>query len=404
MTVIILTQYYPPEIGAPQARLSALAEYLAREGHEVTVLTAMPNYPIGKVYDGYGGPLKKEMRNGVRLIRSWIYPAQSAGMVPRLLNYFSFVVSSLVAGLLLLRKADYLMTESPPLFLGLTGFVLSRAKRARWIFNVSDLWPESAVHLGKIKGGSRSHKMGLWIERFCYRHAWLVSGQAAGIVRDIETHHPHVRTYLLSNGVFVKNFGPERRDGTLHEQLGSGNACVAIYAGLHGIAQGLDQILSAVADLAGPLKIVFVGDGPEKQLLMDKARSMRLNSVEFRAPVKASEIPAYLASADVILVPLAVDLPGAIPSKLYEGMASARPVLLVASGEPARIVEKYECGLVVKPGDIRGLRAALETLCQDANARDAMGAAGRRAAVAHYDRETILSQFVSMLNRELTTA
>src|SRR5262245_54802522 len=138
----ILTQYYPPEMGAPQARLSHLAGELARAGHEVVVLTAMPNYPKGRVFDGYGGFRRTEMRNGVRWIRSWLHPTQDVGLLPRLTSYGSFAFSSVIVGSLSLRHLDYLVTESPPLFLGPSGYLLSRRLGARWIFNVSDLWPE----------------------------------------------------------------------------------------------------------------------------------------------------------------------------------------------------------------------------------------------------------------------
>ena len=153
MRIGILTQYYPPEMGAPQARLSHLAGRFLQQGHQVVVLTAMPNYPHGHIFPGYGGFVRREDREGVSVIRCWLYPAQSARLVPRLASYFSFVLSSLLFGLFMLRRLDYLMTESPPLFLGVSGWLLALRTRARWIFNVSDLWPESAVHLGVVSDG-----------------------------------------------------------------------------------------------------------------------------------------------------------------------------------------------------------------------------------------------------------
>src|SRR5215471_1593192 len=141
MRLTLLTQYYPPETGAPQARLSELASHFIRRGHSVTVLTAMPNYPKGKIYPGYRTPLKKEQLLGVNVIRSFIYPTQRANFVRRMANYLSFTLSSAIVGSFLLRRTDYLLVESPPLFLGLSAAWLSVLKRARLIFNVSDLWP-----------------------------------------------------------------------------------------------------------------------------------------------------------------------------------------------------------------------------------------------------------------------
>ncbi|MEJ2648328.1 MAG: glycosyltransferase family 4 protein, partial [Sedimentisphaerales bacterium] len=244
MKFIIHTQYYIPEIGAPQARLSELAEKMLAGGHEVTVITALPNYPLGQLYAGFGGIFKREVRNGVSIIRTWIYPTKSVELLPRLFNYFSFVISSLLLGILFLPRADYLITESPPLFLGISGFLLSRLKRAKWIFNVSDLWPESAVRLGVIGEGfplTISEKL----ELFCYQKAWLVTGQSAEILRGVKHKCPKGNTFHLSNGVDSTLFRPELRSGDLHNELGEGVECVAIYAGLHGIAQGLNQIIEA---------------------------------------------------------------------------------------------------------------------------------------------------------------
>src|SRR5262245_5670315 len=142
MHFTVLSQYYPPEVGAPQARLSELAAHFVRRGHSVTVLTAMPNYPIGRIQAGYGGMLLREQKEGIGVIRTFIFPTKETGFLYRLANYFSFVISSTIIGSLFLRRSDYLLVESPPLFLGLSGIWLSRIKRARMIFNVSDLWPE----------------------------------------------------------------------------------------------------------------------------------------------------------------------------------------------------------------------------------------------------------------------
>ena len=177
MNLTLLTQYYPPEIGAPQARLSELAAHFVRRGHCVTVLTAMPNYPTGKIYPGYGGVLRRQQQAGVNVIRTFIYPTQRATFVRRMTNYLSFTLSSVITGSILLRRADYLMVESPPIFLGLSGTWLSRLKHARLIFNVSDLWPESAVRLGVLQAQGLSFRVSAWLENFCYRHAWLITGQ-----------------------------------------------------------------------------------------------------------------------------------------------------------------------------------------------------------------------------------
>jgi glycosyltransferase involved in cell wall biosynthesis len=407
MHLIILTQYYPPEIGAPQRRLSELAERMVKAGHSVTVLTAMPNYPLGRLHDGYGGLMRRETRDGVEVIRTFIYPTQKAALLHRLSNYFSFVLSSLLIGTVVLRRADFLMVESPPLFLGLSAFWLSAIKRARLIFNVSDLWPESAVRLHIIREGSTAHRLSAWLERVCYRTAWLVSGQSRSILSDIEARFPGKPTFRLSNGVDVRKFALEVRDPAARARIAdTPDAIVVLYAGLHGLAQGLAQAVAAAEQLRDDphVRFVLVGDGPEKAALVADAAARGLDNIRFLDPVPAGDVPALLYAADILLVPLKEFIPGAVPSKLYESMASGRPVLVVAEGEPAEIVHTYEVGRVAMPGDIDAIVGALRELASDPALRDRLGANGRAAAEAHFNRDTIVAGFITHLEQALSPA
>ena len=399
----LLTQYFPPEIGAPQARLSELASHFVRKGHAVTVLTAMPNYPTGKIHPGYGGVLRREKQNGADVVRTFIYPTQRVSLVPRMANYFSFVVSSSITGSILLRRTDYLLVESPPLFLGLAGMWLSLLKRARTIFNVSDLWPESAVRLGLLQPESLSFRLSAGLESFCYSRAWLVTGQSKTILEDIKARFPDRPTFHLSNGVDTRIFSADRATAQTRALLNGTGELVALYAGLHGIAQGLDQVLEAAEALRdeSSLQFVLIGDGPEKKSLLEQARKRQLSNVRFMDPLPAKEIPSLIAAADIVIVPLKTYIPGAVPSKLYEAMASGRPVVLVADGEAAEIVRDHQAGLVVKPGDINGLVQALCTLCAQPSLRQTLGANGRRAAEQFFDRAQIADRFIKHLETNL---
>lgn len=399
MRIAFLTQYYPPELGAPQARLSELAAHFTARGHAVDVLTAMPNYPAGKIHPGYGGLLRRETVAGARVLRSFIYPTQRADFLHRLTNYFSFVVSSAVVGTAALPRPDYLLVESPPLFLGYAGVWLSRVKGARMIFNVSDLWPESAVSLGMVRRESRAYSLSARLEAWCYRKAWLVTGQSAEILADVSRRFPAVSTYHLSNGCDTEAFHPGvARPGV----FGEGGGAVVLYAGLHGLAQGLDQLLDAAGLLrGGPARFVLVGEGPVKRDLVAGAGTRGLENVEFRDPVPKTEMPALVASADIVVVPLKKYIPGAVPSKLYEAMASARPVVLVAEGEAAEILRRADAGIVVRPGDVEGLAAAVRALAADPALRRRLGENGRRAAVERYDRARIADRFIGLLEQRL---
>ncbi len=395
----IHTQYYLPEIGAPQARLSALAERATQRGHQVTVLTAMPNYPRGKIYPGYGGIFCKEKMNGVDILRSFIYPTQNTDILQRLTNYFSFVFSSATIGSLRLNNIDFLLTESPPLFLGMSGFLLSRLKRSRWIFNVSDLWPKSAAFLDVLSESGLAYRISSWLERFCYHRAWLVSGQSESILDDISQRFPRCRTFHFSNGVDTKKFAADIGNKQFSRGLGTNNEFIVTYAGLHGIAQGLDQIIRVASQLQEKkgLRFVLIGDGPEKEQLVKMARKINLSNVTFLDPCPKDEIPPLLAASNLILVPLKKHLPGAVPSKLYEAMASSKPVILVAEGEAADIVNRTRSGIVITPGDINGIKETIVMLKKSPSHCKKLGKNGREAAQNYFDRTTIVDRFIDYL-------
>jgi colanic acid biosynthesis glycosyl transferase WcaI len=405
MRIVVHTQYYPPEIGAAPNRLSALVHGLANAGHEVTVLTAMPNYPMGRYHPGYGGLVRRENHSGSDLVRTFIYPTQSSGMAKRLLCYFSFVLSSVALGGHFLDRPDYIFTESPPLFLGISGFLLSRWKRAKWIFNVSDLWPESAVRLGVVKPGL-ALRLSELLEAFYYRRAWLVSGQSREIVQSIKKRFPHVPTFYLPNGVDTQRFHPNCSTAEIRALLRSGPGCVVLYAGLHGLAQGLGQIIGAADRLRGDPSITFalVGDGPVKRELISEAEARGLHNIKFLDPMPQDRMPALVAAADIVLVPLKARIPGAVPSKLYEAMSSGRALIVIASGEAAEIVSRHRAGVVVSPGDIQGLTTALLDLARNSSYREQLGAQARRAATTHFDRSVSIARFIRHLEEQLRIA
>lgn len=393
--ILIHTQYYQPEIGAPQTRLAGMARELIENGFEVSVLTAMPNYPTGKLFPGYAGFQRREKEDQIEIFRTFIFPTQSTSYFLRLLNYFSFVISSFVIGLFII-KADVIITESPPIFLGITGFLLSRIKKAKWIFNVSDLWPESAVELGVIQRSGWQFKLTSKLESFFYRNAWLVTGQSRAIVQNIRKRFPGINPYHLSNGIDPGRFSPGQKkysDGKIK----------VVYAGLHGIAQGLDQLILAAELLKEyqHLEFFLIGDGPGKRELMNSAHLKKLDRVFFLNPVPNAEMPLILNDADILIVPLKRQLTGAVPSKLYEAMAAGKPVILVAGGEAAEIVKENGCGLVVAPGDKTGLVSAIEYLSVNSEQRIKMGLNGRKAVVEKYNRKTIVRGFIKYLVSKL---
>ena len=400
MRVAILSQYYSPEIGAPQARLSALASALRDRGHDVFVLTAFPNYPTGHLYEGYGGLFASEVIEGVRVFRSWVYPTISKWMPSRLFGYLSFAVSALFNGLVRLPRVDYLVTESPPLSLAPIGLLLAKTKRARWILNVSDLWPDSIDLLGVRAPGSLM-RAARALERFSYRRAWLVTGQTKGIIEAVATRSPRTSVRFFPNGVDTRRFVPGPGAKSASSSAAANDACNFVYAGLHGLAQGLDQILEALAVVDRPeVRVTFIGDGPEKTALLERSKRLGLKTVRFMDPIPHDEVPAALSRADVALVPLRIPIAEAVPSKLYEALAAGLPVLLISRGEAERLIEEAGAGVTVQPGDIDGLAGAMRFLADEAAAREEMSSRGRDFVARRFDRKRINDELIDFLEAQ----
>ncbi|MDO9374450.1 MAG: glycosyltransferase family 4 protein, partial [Ferruginibacter sp.] len=264
MKVLILTQYFPPETGAPQNRLHSLAGYIADLGAEVSILTAMPNYPQMEIKEGYKGKwFKKEADGKLTIYRSWIFVAKGKGVLLRLCNYFSFVFTSLIIGLIKIKRHDIIICESPPLFLGLSALVLKWIMRSKLVFNVSDLWPESAEKLGIVTNKALlgvSYKL----EEILYKNSSLVSGQTQGIIANIMQRFPGVNTVWLPNGIDFNQYDVSANGDTFRTNYGvTAEDFVLMYAGIVGHAQGLDVILEAAEILKTNQEIKFfiVGDG-----------------------------------------------------------------------------------------------------------------------------------------------
>lgn len=394
MRLLIATQYYPPEMGAPQARLSELATRLRDKGHTVSVLTAMPNYPTGKVFKGYRHKLwMQEEINGILVTRTWIHPSNSARALPRLLSYLSFVLSCICLGPWRLGRQDVVLFESPPLFLVPAGLLLGRFTGAKVIMNVSDIWPDILVRGGYATSGVFLKAM-YWLEQFGYEHADVVALTNPGAMHQIEERFPHVRTTVISNGVDTGFFRPDLRSQQIRTSLGAGPGDFLVgYCGLHGLAQGLDVVIHAAERLRHQAKIKFflMGDGPVKRHLLDLAASKKLNNVAFHDPRPKKEIPPILAACDVSLVPLVVRLPGTMPSKFYEALSAGVPAMVAKGCEAEPLVRKYNVGRAFEPTSDEEMAAGILELAQDP---DQMASIRRNCVelAKRFDRNVIAEQ------------
>jgi len=404
MRILILTQYYPPEAGAAQNRLSDLARRLAESGHTITVLTALPSYPKGEIFEGYRGCFTVvEQSDGIRIIRTWIYPLRMPSFGVRLLNYLSFAFSSVALGAWKIGKQDCVVAESPPLFLLISGFIISWLKRSSFVLNVSDLWPASAVAMGILRSRVLI-ALSTRLEEFLYRRSDLITAQTQGMVENIRSRCPGRRVELITNGVDAEGFPdalhPELRT-RVRKEFEIEEKFVVGYAGLHGLAQGLETVLGAATVLAGHEDIAFAlfGEGPEKDRLMRLTRQALLTNVHFYPAQPTSRMPEVLSLFDCAVIPLKrLDLfHGALPSKMFEAMAASVPVIVGVDGEARRLVDKAQAGICVEPENPKALADAILKLHRDPACRKAMGEHGRAYVIEHYDRKRIVRQFERLL-------
>ncbi len=407
MKLLILTQYFPPEVGAPQNRLYELAVRLQRNGVEVSVFTAMPNYPQMVIHQNYKNKCYcKETMENLQIHRSWIYVSKSKGVLKRLLNYFSFVFSSLFFGLIKLKKQDILLVESPPLFLGATAWLLAKAKGAKLVFNVSDLWPESAEKLGIITNKFLLNAATV-LEEFCYRKANLISGQTQGIVRNISSRFPQKQVYWLKNGVDIQLYNPDNKTdkGSWREEKGyNPDDFLLFYGGIIGFAQGLDLILNVAKRLEsyGNIKFVLLGDGPEKPRLLKLKEDLGLKNLEFYDAVKKAEMHRIISDIDASIIPLRkLDLfKGAIPSKIFENLAMKKPVLLGVEGEAKELfIEQGQCGLAFEPENEKELEEKILLLYHNRDLAARLGENGLRYAAENFNRDKIAKEFYDKLQQ-----
>lgn len=351
MKIGLLTQYYKPEMGAPQNRLFEMMKGLQNLGNDVFIVSAMPNYPTGKIFPDYKGKFSiTEKRDGIEIKRYWLYASNVRKTIPRIWNMLSFTLTSLCSlPYLRKKKPDYLIVESPPLTLAWMGRWLAKFSGAKLVSNISDLWPLSAKELGAVSEG-RLYNALERLERYIYRKSHIVIGQSDEIVSYINNHGAKT-TYLFRNGV-----DPSRFDLSLKKTRNPGNKLIIVYAGLLGFAQGIADICDSINFKDLDAEFHIYGAGGEKEQIEAILKEKSDNGIFYHGVVSRDELPKVLLNADMTLIPLVKNIFGAVPSKIYESMAAGLPIMFMGEGEGAKIVKENGLGLVANAKDYEALK------------------------------------------------
>lgn len=404
MRILYLSQYFPPEVGATQTRAYEMARYLVASGHQVTMLTEVPNHPSGIIPPAYRRKLwERADLDGIEVIRVWVKASPIKTFATRMAFYISYMICAAVAGLLLARgRYDVIFATSPPLFVGGSALVLSYMRRIPLVFEVRDLWPESAVALGEITS-TRAALLAGKLEEMCYNRARCVVVVTAGIRRRLEERGFGSKLAFIPNGANTDLFRPVPEAGAaLRKELGLADKFVVVYAGIHGVAQGLETVLEAAHRLQHEPGVHFllVGEGPKKAELMARRDRLGLANVTMLAERPRSEMPAYLSAADVVLVPLRrLDLfQGALPSKMFDAWACGRPVILSIDGEARQVLEQAGAGVYVEPEDSEQMAQAVLQLRGDPDCLHCFGQRARRFVEQHFSRQQLATRLEALLH------
>jgi len=407
MKILYLSQYFPPEMGAPSARVYELARRWVKQGMEVTVLTGFPNHPTGIIPKAYRGRwFMREDKEGIRVMRTFLYATANKGFLKRILSYLSFMISGIIQGVWRTGKQDVIIASSPQFFVAVAGWVISRFKGIPFIFEVRDLWPESIVQLGQLKNK--------WIirileamEMYLYQHAVRVITVTDTTVEILRSRGiPGEKISVIKNGVDLNLFTSHENSEATKKRLGYFDKFIVSYIGTLGLSHANNVTLQTAALLQEShpdILFLLVGEGAEKESLIETAEKENLTNVVFVDQISKQELPAYYNMSDIVLVTLR-DLPlfrHVIPSKIFEIMAMARPMIIAVDGEARAIIEIAQAGIFCEPEHPQALKEAVLSFYNNAHLACTYGKNGRRFVEAFFDRDKLADDYLEILKQVL---
>lgn len=402
MHILLIHQAFASLDEAGGTRHHELARCLVERGHRVTIIASPVSYLTGKSRQANNRWMDRQSPEpGITILRTYTYAALHKSFVHRVLSFFSFMVSSFLAGLSV-KQVDLVWGTSPPIFQGITAWLLARLKGVPFLFEVRDLWPAFAIAVGVLRNPVLVNAS-LWLERFLYRRADRVMVNSPGFI-DHVTSRGARWVELVPNGAAPEMFDPHSRGERFREANHLEEKFIVLYAGAHGMSNDLCIILQSAQILSDQPEIcfVFVGDGKEKAHLQTQAAEMRLNNILFVPPVAKDAMSDVMAAADAcvaILKPL--DLyQTTYPNKVFDYMAAGRPVLLAIDGVIRQVVDSAGAGIFVPPGDPAAMAQAVQVLAQDRALARSMGVSGRRAIEEHFSRR-LLAEKLALLVEDM---
>ena len=411
MKILYISQYFPPEMGAPAARAAELAHHWAQAGHDVSILTGFPNHPTGVVPEEWRPRLHRltyhETIDGVQVFRTWLWPLPNRKAHERMRNYASFCISAALRGMAIPRP-DVIIATSPQLLVGLAGWWLAFSRQIPFVFEVRDLWPESLTAVGVGDENSLLHRTLAKIAGFLYQKADRIVVVTPAF-RDHLIRHwrvPEEKIAVVENGVETDLFSPqsEASNQAIRRHLNAEEKFLVCYIGTMGNAHGLETLLDAAATLQHDqpnVLFLLIGEGAEKERIKSLAQSCNLANILFLDQQPREKIPAFISASDASLVLLKKTevFKTVIPTKMLEFMSCARSVILGVDGQAREIVEAAGAGLIIEPENSEALAQAIQSLAAQPDLRAKLGQKGREYILRNFSRARTAEKYIDVLER-----
>lgn len=403
MHILFFSDNFPPEVNAPATRTFEHTREWVKAGHQVTIVTCVPNFPQGKIHPGYKNKFwQSEVIDGIRIIRVWSYITPNEGFWKRTLDFISFMITSFLAGLFV-KKVDLIIGTSPQFFTVVSAWLLSVVKRKPFIFELRDLWPESVRVLSNINKPFLFYLLEK-LELFLYHRAAAIVAVTYSFREDLISRGvEECKISVISNGADLSKFHPKGKDEELINSLNLDKKFIVGYIGTIGLAHGLDTIVQVAKniqekDKEGVIQFLFVGDGAEKLNLKSRVKTLGLGNVTFIDSVSKLEIDRYWSILDVTIIHLKDNMlfKTVIPSKMFEAMAMGIPIIHAVEGESAQIISSGDNGLLISPENPDEMASAIKLLHSDKELRLAMGERGQVLS-RQFDRHVLARKMLSVL-------
>ena len=403
MRLLFLSQYYPPEIGAASNRIGYFARYLAKAGHNVTVLTSAPNYPEGKLYPGYQNRFTKKEENGVTVVRTRILLTPKKNMLTRLAHYLSFIVASFIARPKI-QKPDMIIATSPPIFTGLLGVIFKKLWKAPLVLDVRDLWPQSVESVGAVRNRgllAQTQRLANWM----YKNATHITATSKGIQKHLPKSVQQ-KISIMPNGAELDLFQHGESGARITKMFSLHGKFVALYTGNLGLAQATEVLVEAAELLKArhDIMLLIVGSGVLLPELEQQARAKNLSNIIFTGARPRDEMPEYIAASDVCIIPYKVSdtFRNTLPSKMFDYMAGGKPVVINLNGEASELIAEADCGMTIEENSAKALAESILYLKNQPAKAGKFGNNGRKFVEKKYTREAVAADLQRLLETQFS--